>query len=106
MIDSKVDPNLRIIDAHNRWLAIMGDQVLSQKDQKTKYDQLDAKQKADLKQADRDWWQAIEDGACMIFGISHNLSAESERSGKADSFFTRVSMRKGPGDITKGSFKQ
>ncbi len=47
---------------------------------------------------------AIEYGACMLFGFTQPKS-NTHTSDKVNSFFTRVSMLKGPGDVVKGSFK-
>ena len=98
-----MDPNLRIIDAHNRMIALVDDR-LSRPDQKEAYGQLTKTQQAEYKKAHADWNTALLDGACMIFGISHERKAAGRAKG--DAFFSRVSMRKGPGDIQKGSFKK
>jgi hypothetical protein len=51
------------------------------------------------------WQWSIENGACMIFGFRTNPNATKKPAEeKPDSFFTRVSMRRGPGDVLKGTF--
>jgi hypothetical protein len=47
-------------------------------------------------------------GGCMLFFTKKEEEKEKlvTSSEKPDSFFTRVSMRKGPGEVRKGTFKK
>lgn len=47
---------------------------------------------------------SFENGAHLIFGMKHQQPTIAP--GKSDSFFSRISMLRGPGDVAKGSFGQ
>jgi hypothetical protein len=47
---------------------------------------------------------SLERGACFLFSFQQK-GPSREASTKKNSFFSRVKMTKGPGDIAKGSFK-
>lgn len=48
-------------------------------------------------------WYGVSQGGCLLWSIQQTEAKGGET--KQNSFFSRVSMRKGPGDIQKGSFK-
>lgn len=51
------------------------------------------------------WW-AMARGGCLLFYTKSDSDVISAGSAhKADSFFTRVQMLKGPGEVQKGTFK-
>lgn len=45
---------------------------------------------------------SLQNGACLLFTFVQK--ATNQASGQSNSFFSRVSMLRGPGDVPKGSF--
>lgn len=72
--------------------------------QKEAFQQLATDDKKHVQELESLWWWFIAQGASMLFGISNLPTSFYSGQDKGASFFSRVSMRKGPGDVVKGSF--
>ena len=75
------------------------------KEMKKVYKTLSQEEKKRVKALEKMWQWCADNGACMLFGIQQDPKPYQQNTrNKGDSFFNRVSMRRGPGDIAKGSF--
>ena len=49
---------------------------------------------------------SLENGACILFGCRDPVDQQhKDTQTKPNSFFTRISMLKGPGEVAKGTFR-
>lgn len=62
-------------------------------------------EKARVKELEKNLWWCVSEGACLLWGIQQKGGPRRDDT-KTNSFFSRVSMRKGPGDVARGVFKK
>ena len=72
---------------------------------KAVYATLTDKEKARVKALEKNLWWSVGEGACLLWGIQQKDGTRRDDT-KGNSFFSRVSMRKGPGDVARGTFKK
>lgn len=101
LVESGQDPTLALVGISDYQTELLNG-AIHPEDIRKVYKTLSSEQRQQVKDLEAMTWWCNANGSCIVFGMPHTHKSVE----KGASFFSRVSMRKGPGDIAKGSFKK